>query len=418
MPRNIRFLMDVVRQEKPLFIFLCETIAKQSRMEWVQLKLGYQGMFVVEPFGRSGGLAMLWKEEEQAALLGFSQNHIDVQVNMENGVQWHLTGLYGEPNRSLRRRTWYLLRNLARDFNLPLCVIGDVNNVVDVSDKIEGSQYPSSLIKGFNEALMDAGLTDMELVGHQFTWERGRDTDAWMEVRLDRALVSLSWLNMFPMAKLYNLEGTSSDHSPILLVPQVINRIQAHFRFKFENAWILEPMYEVIVKEVLDSDKDATISQKIKICGQSLASWGKEITGNFSGRIKQCKVVMKQYRGGRDDSSKGKYREARKEMMKVLDQRDIFWRQRAKQLWLSAGDQNSKYFHNYASTRRRNNQITKLINDEGNWVEWETGLTALISEYFSKLFTANEVDWQEVIDNIPTTVTISQNEELMQPIME
>lgn len=41
-----------------------------------------------------------------------------------------------------------------------------------------------------------------------------------------------------------------------------------------------------------------------------------------------------------------------------------------------------------------------------------------MSEYFSKLFTANEVDWQEVIDYIPTTMTTSQNEELLQPITE
>lgn len=88
---------------------------------------------------------------------------------MENGGEWRLTGLYGEPNGALRRRTWDLLRNLVRDSNLSWCVIGDVNNVVDVSDKVRGSQNPSNLIEGFNEALRDAGLIDMDLVGHQFT---------------------------------------------------------------------------------------------------------------------------------------------------------------------------------------------------------------------------------------------------------
>ncbi|KAK1378358.1 Endo/exonuclease/phosphatase domain-containing protein [Heracleum sosnowskyi] len=181
--------------------------AKKSKMEWVHLKLGYQGMFVVDPIGRSGGLALLWKESEQVELLGFSQNHIDVKINMENGTSWRLTGLYGEPNRALRSRTWDLLQNLSRDSNLPWCVIGDVNNVVDARDKVGGSQYPSLLIDGFNEALQDAGLIDMELVGHQFTWERGKGTTDWMEVCSDRALTTEEWLLMFPMAKLYNLEG-------------------------------------------------------------------------------------------------------------------------------------------------------------------------------------------------------------------
>lgn len=95
LPRNIQFLSDVVRQEKPTFIFLCETLAGKSKMEWVLVKLGYQGLFVVEPVGRSGGLALLWKEQDQVELLGFSQNHIDVNIITEQEVSWRLTGLYG-----------------------------------------------------------------------------------------------------------------------------------------------------------------------------------------------------------------------------------------------------------------------------------------------------------------------------------
>ncbi|KAK1397478.1 hypothetical protein POM88_007341 [Heracleum sosnowskyi] len=104
---------------------------------------------------------------DQVELLGFSQNHIDVKVTMGEDDPWRLTGLYGEPNRALRWRTWDLLRNLARDSNLPWCIIGDVNNVVDASDKNGGSQYPSSLIEGFNEALLDGWTL---LIGWKYDW--------------------------------------------------------------------------------------------------------------------------------------------------------------------------------------------------------------------------------------------------------
>ncbi|XP_074337163.1 uncharacterized protein LOC141674333 [Apium graveolens] len=253
----------------------------------------------------------------------------------------------------------------------------------------------------------------MDIVGHQFTWERGRDTNEWMEVRLDRALVNLEWLNLFPMAKLYNLEGTSSDHSPILLVPQVITQFKAQFRFKFENAWMMEPMCEILVQDGWYSDSGASIFQKLKCCSKKLAIWGREVTGNFSGRIKSCKVAMQQYRGGRDVDSKEKYREARNKLTKILSQTEVFWRQRSKQLWLQAGDQNSKFFHMYASNRRRNNQINKLKNEEDQWVEWESGLAELMSGYFSTLFTAMDVDWQEVVGCIPTTITETQNGNLL-----
>lgn len=103
----------------------------------------------------------------------FSQNHIDVEVKVVDMNNWRLTGIYGEPNRAQRRNTWDLLRNLARDSNLPWCVIRDLNNVVSQDDKKGAAPFPRWLIEGFNQTFIDTDLRDMELVGHQFTWERG-----------------------------------------------------------------------------------------------------------------------------------------------------------------------------------------------------------------------------------------------------
>lgn len=38
--------------------------------------------------------------------------------------------------------------------------------------------YPNWLLEGLTDTLLEAGLIDMELVGHQYTWERGRITEA------------------------------------------------------------------------------------------------------------------------------------------------------------------------------------------------------------------------------------------------
>lgn len=81
-------------------------------------------------------------------------------------VNWRLTGIYGEPDRTQRRKTWDLLRNLSRDSNLPWCVVGDMNNIRAQEEKHGGAQYPAWLIEGFNEVLMETGLDDLELVGH------------------------------------------------------------------------------------------------------------------------------------------------------------------------------------------------------------------------------------------------------------
>lgn len=87
----------------------------------------------------------------------------------------------------------------------------------------------------------------MEMVGHQFTWERGRGTEDFMEIRLDRVVTTIQWLNMFHFAKLYNLKVTSSDHSPIILVPEVCEKAQGIRKFHYENARLTEPMCMQIV---------------------------------------------------------------------------------------------------------------------------------------------------------------------------
>lgn len=130
---------------------------------------------------------------------------------------WRLTGFYGEPNRRLRRSSWDLLRRLNQHSRLSWCVIGDMNNIISQEDKRGGRRYPEWLIQGFRRAIAYCNLMDLDLVGHPFTWEKSRGTSAWVELRLDRALVTQKWLEAHNEATLFNIEVSTFDHTPIFL---------------------------------------------------------------------------------------------------------------------------------------------------------------------------------------------------------
>ncbi|KAK1364240.1 Endonuclease/exonuclease/phosphatase family protein [Heracleum sosnowskyi] len=181
---------------------------------------------------------MLWKNKEEVTIQSYGINHIDAKVDIQGWPSFRLTGIYGEPNRAKMRETWDLIRFLYTQNQLPWVLVGDMKNVLGQSDKRGGPMYPSWLIRGFQEVLDDCDLHDMELQGYPFTWERYPGTNKWVEIRLDRAIATSSWMHLFKDARLINLEVSTSDHSPILLVPMAIDGLPRVRKQKFENAWL------------------------------------------------------------------------------------------------------------------------------------------------------------------------------------
>ncbi|KAM6584214.1 hypothetical protein CsatB_011216 [Cannabis sativa] len=417
--RTVQFLKELVFQKRPDFIFLCETKCHKSKVVGLAQSLHFEGVFVVEAIGASGGMALLWKNKEDGTLLGYSNNHIDIQISISSTTpDWRLTGFYGEPNRNRRSESWALLESLKDRSSLPWCVIGDINNIVRQEDKRGGRPYPQWLLTGFQQTLLNCGLEDLELQGHQFTWEKGRATSAWIEVRLDRALISNSWNQIFHSAVLSNLGFATSDHSPLFLEPIAANNFTPNHRFRFENSWLKEPLCLEIVRDVWSQEQNESISHKLKLCAERLSIWGKELTGSINQRIRRHKADLKRLQGLRDSISVQRYAEIKKKLYEALDQRESYWKQRAKQFWLREGDQNSSYFHKAASNRKKNNQLNELRDANGNWVSWDSGLPSVVADYFNNLFTSSGSVCTEVVDCVSTTVSEGVNLELCQAVSE
>ncbi|XP_060961746.1 uncharacterized protein LOC133031961 [Cannabis sativa] len=302
--RNLQFLKDLVIQKRPKIVFLCETLCGKEVVERAKFSLGFDSAIIVEAQGHSGGIALLWKNKEEPV--------------------WRLVGMYGEPNTSLRHNTWRLIKHQAQDTRWPWAIIGDLNNVTSQDDKHGGRPYPISLIQGFNQILFECELTDMELVGHPYAWEKSRGTSRWVEVRLDRALVSKQWLEVFNSSKLFNLNFSSSDHCPIYLESIIVKNVYGPKKFKFENAWLREPLCLQVVKDVWEREPRLDDQNKIKMCGDALSIYGKDYIGDFNTRIKEAKLTLKQLKGRRDEESVKQYDEAEKSLFEILTQRELF----------------------------------------------------------------------------------------------
>ncbi|XP_062116553.1 uncharacterized protein LOC133830553 [Humulus lupulus] len=223
-------------------------------------------------------------------------------------------------------------------------------------------------------------------------------------------------MSLFSSAKLHNTGPYASDHAPLWLNLDFRKRSEYTYRFRFENAWVRDPLCRQIVKDNWGAPHSNTLIQKIRCCSTSLAEWGRDITGTLKARIARCKAILKWTQGRRDNYSIQCYKEAQTHLFEALAQQEIFWRQRSKQLWLQAGDLNTKYFHASANKRRRRNQVVALKDENGVLRNWDNGLGAIMVDYFQNLFSASSTEWHYVMDCISASISEEANMDLVRPI--
>ncbi|VFQ60129.1 unnamed protein product [Cuscuta campestris] len=342
------------------------------------------GNIIHETAGRSGGIVLMWNKECQASLISYSFNHVDVSIRFGCEVEWRFTGFYGHPKWSQRSDSWTLLRSLKDRSPLPWVVVGDFNDICASHEKKGGNPRPPSFIDGFNDALSFCGLVDMGMQGHPFTWEWKKYSPEWVEERLDRAVASNDWLDIFPNCVVHNIATLRSDHSAILLCLSGQTQSRGPRCFKFENCWLKEDGFRTVFTSAWDRHGSMPFLKRLNYCGKELQSWGRD---HFN--------------------------------RKTLEIEDSYWRQRAKQFWIKEGDRNTKYFHNFASHRKRKNRLVRLRDERGAWQEG-AHLNTLVFDFYTKLFsdTAEGMIGEDILREVDchhVKVTEGQNRELLRP---
>jgi hypothetical protein len=122
----------MVKEKRPTILFLMETKVRNSTMQKIQTSLGFEGLLTVESIGKSGGLALLWKDNREVSIQNFSLSHISAKVCfLGSDSTWQLTCFYGNSNVALRGESWKLLTYLSRITSLSWLCVGDFNEILN-----------------------------------------------------------------------------------------------------------------------------------------------------------------------------------------------------------------------------------------------------------------------------------------------
>jgi hypothetical protein len=395
-PQTVLDLRQMVREKKPKAVFLMETKTRHKRIEFLKMKLGMENMFVVDSVGRSGGLALLWKEDFNLSIQNFSRRHINAVVNTGAGeLEWKLTCIYGNPETANRKETWALLRHLSKLSPIPWLCFGDFNEIVSLEEQRGAVSKTRRQMEEFQRALVDCCLSDLGFSGPKFTWNNGREGNGFTQERLDRVVANGEWCAFFTNIDVAVLANRSSDHHPLLInyMKEAGTIRRKNNLFRVEDSWKAHPDYRDTVKQIWVArrrrrDPMDNIVGKLNASKGPIKRWVRKKVQATEELIrkKTSDLEKLQQEDGKVDLRVEK--ELKDEIHSLLEQEESKWKQRAKEEWLRNGDRNTKYFHACANQRKRRNTITAIQDVDGQEFTSLEGIERAFINYYQKLFTS------------------------------
>ena len=259
----------------------------------------------------------------------------------------------------------------------------------------------------------DLELVDLPLQGGTFTWSGGFQNQAW--AKLDRFMVSPSWLDQFRNVTQKRLSRPISDHFPIIIEGGGIKRGPVPFRF--ENMWLKVEGFKDLLRSwwqgmSVSGRASYRLATKLKVIKQNLKVWNKEVFGNLeSNKMAALQQVdyWDQVEGerGLTEEELSRRKEVKDDYAKWVRLEEIHWRQLSRELWLREGDRNTGYFHRMANAHRRRQSMDK-IKINGVWLSEEQDVKNGIVDAFQRLLTEDS-EWKADIGGLDLN-QISQQE--------
>ncbi|XP_042942689.1 uncharacterized protein LOC122276859 [Carya illinoinensis] len=333
-------------------------------------------------------------------------------------------GLSGFPEATRRVASWDLLRAIKPIDNVAWICIRDFNEVLYSYEKFSAADRPFRLMEAFRSAMEDCALREVPFQVDFFTWSNSREGNSFPKEKLDRALGNQCWFDGFLDGFVSTLVAQSSDHAPIFLS---VNS-DASFRgigsrpFRYEANWFKRDGCEDVVKRAWGNTllQHSTIresTQGLQRCQEELFMWSKANNQNLKHVIFTKRNQIKHLQSINQGDRNSEIFELKREVDSLLEEEDLRWKQRAKQLWLKEGDKNTKFFHRCASQRRKVNSIKSITNDYGRVLDNPKEVSSLFQSFFQHLFTSIDPASIDVcLRNMQTVVTPEMNVVLTQGI--
>jgi hypothetical protein len=311
-----------------------------------------------------------------------------------------------------------MLKRIKPLVNLPWLMMGDFNETMWQSEHFSERKRNEKQMFDFREVLSYCDLHDLGFNGTPWTFDNKQGGRRNVKVRLDRAVASPAWSNIFPRNYVSHLTSSRSDHCPILLTLEQNSAMSLPCRpRRYEACWERE---EALAEEVKlaweghsrprDLGAVATNLSGVMDC---LQDWSKKNVGSVSKRIEKLRKQLENINRSTFQHNQEEKRRIERELDSLLEQEEVYWRQRSRINWLKEGDRNTIFFHKKATWRARKNKIERLEKSDGSMTENKEEMEVMATSFFKELYTADQhVQPNIITDTVQAQISHDMNEKL------
>eukprot|EP00253_Pinus_taeda_P034852 PITA_34852 len=280
----------------------------------------------------------------------------------------------------------------------PLMIMGgDLNFSLGRTEAWGPSAREDPLVEFFLNLISENKLIDPSAVKLKPTWRNRRVGDDRIAKRLDHFLVTESLTSKLPMIRQWVEELGNSDHFPIFL--DLTNPPpKPPAPFKFNSAWLQDPTFCKLFNETwihhgqnVGVDKSFLFMENLKRLKKATISWAKDKKLKQNEEMSRIREELKQMESMEIDGyssqvSKDRILLLEKQQNKILLEKEEEWRIKSRAIWLKAGDENTRFFHNFAKGRKSANTIWCLKDEEGREFRSFPELSGLGKRHFQNIF--------------------------------
>eukprot|EP00253_Pinus_taeda_P025838 PITA_25838 len=425
-------LRDWIQNSKADIVFLQETLGKGVEVEAMLKTLVPGWVFsAIDASGHSGGLAIGCKEGRIKVINQWgSKNALGMEVLTPVSPRtFTILNIYGP----CQGRESFWLDMMAKSFMKAsmLIVGGDLNFTMGRAETWGPTAREDPLTDFFHKLIEDHHLADPHPIKLKATWRNRRVGEGRIAKRLDRFLLSEDLISNAPIIRQWVEEIGNSDHFPIFL-ECAIPPPKPPAPFKFNPAWLQDPTFVAILKNTWlhtnsssRENKGFLFMENLKRLKKATVIWAKERRLNQNEALSKIREELELLESPEEDgyqsqSTKDRILQLEKGQNKILLDKEDEWRIKSRAIWLKSGDENTRFFHNYAKGRKSGNTIWSLKDEEGSEVSSFTELASLGKRHFERIFAdSGEASIAQVLRTaqcFPRFVEEEEAEDLSRPV--